>query len=294
VSELEAGLDDAGDATVVWTEGQGINSALDAAARPAATAVWSPPGAISTPGGFNNSSRLAVDPDGDAFVVWPFIAGVGSGRPIRFAAYDAAGPALRSLSIPGAGTAGEPVAFSVAPLDAISAVVATTWSFGDGGSAGTAAATHAYGSPGTYAVTVTAVDAAGNTSSASGQVTVSAAATVKSSPPPPGPTPPRTLRVKVSCPKSARSDGCRFAVQAVDAKPRRAKGKGGKTHLVASKPESAVARIKLAAGRSALLTLVPKAKYAAKLAAAAKVLVRESKTVGGGTETDYRLLKLLR
>jgi hypothetical protein len=288
--EQDVGLDAAGDATVAWTEGVGKNSTIDAATRHAAAGTWDAPVAFPTPGGFNDGTRLAVDQDGDALVVWEFTDSGGTEHRIRSAAYDAVGPALRSLSIPGAGTAAQPLSFSVAPLDAISPVVATTWSFGDGGSAATAAATHAYSSPGAYTVTVTAVDAAGNTSSASGQVIVAAAAPV----PLPARPKPRKVQVRLNCPKGAGRSGCRIAVQAVDARPRQVKGKGGKSHLVAPKPESAVARAKVAAGRSTLLTLVAKARYATKLGRAAKILVRESTTVGGKTHTSYRQLKVVR
>jgi parallel beta helix pectate lyase-like protein len=117
-------------------------------------------------------------------------------------------------------------------------------------------------------------------------------------PPPPGPAPAAPAesapRVRVNCPKTARPGGCHFALQAVSAKPRRVKGKGGSTHLVAPKPESAVAQIKLAAGKSALLTLAPKAKYATQLEAATAILVRESTTVGGKTTTTYPRLKVVR
>jgi hypothetical protein len=293
-AEEAVGIDAAGDATVVWTEGPGIDSVVDAARRPAATGAWGTPVPFANPGtGFNDRSEVAVDPDGDALVVWEFIDAAGTVHATRSAAFDAVGPALRSLGIPGSGTVGEPLAFSVAPLDAISPVVATTWSFGDGGSAAGAGADHTYSAPGTYAVTVTAVDAAGNTSSASGQVTIAPA---KPPPPPPaGGASPRKLQVKVACPKSAKPGGCKFALQVVSAKPRRvkAKGKGGKAKTIAPTPESAVARVKVGAGKSALLTLVPKPRYAQRLAGATKVLVRESKTLGGRTETGYHFLKLL-
>jgi PKD domain len=285
--EQEVDLGAAGEATVTWTEGLGKNSAIDAATRPAPTAAWSAPVAISTPGGFNTGARLAVDPDGDAFVVWPFVDNGATERPIRSAAYDAAGPVLGSLLVPTAGTAGRPLSFSVAPLDAISPVVATTWSFGDGGSAATAAATHTYSSPGTYAVTVTAVDAAGNTSSAGGQVTVGAA---ESPPRPATPSKPRKLQVKVSCPKSARPDGCKFALQVVSAKPRRlkAKGKGRHAKTIKSTPESALVTAKVAAGKGALVTLTPKAKFATKLDTASTLLVRQVEAVKGTKTTSYR------
>jgi hypothetical protein len=58
-------------------------------------------------------------------------------------------------------------------------------------------------------------------------------------------------------------------------------------------PESAVAKVKLNAGHSVLVTLKPKPKFAARLAAATKLLVREVETVKGGTHTTYRRLKVV-
>jgi hypothetical protein len=98
----------------------------------------------------------------------------------------------------------------------------------------------------------------------------------------------RRLRVRVSCPKGAKPGGCKFALQAVSGKPKRVKG-----HLRKPMPESAVARTKLAPGRHAILTLKPKPKFAAKLEAAKKILVREVETAKGRTHTGYRRLRLL-
>jgi hypothetical protein len=115
-----------------------------------------------------------------------------------------------------------------------------------------------------------------------------------SPPPAPAPVPSSTgPRVRVSCPKSAKPGGCRFAVQAVSAKPRLEKGKGGRRHLVPPQPESAIARVKLGAGKAVLVTLAPKPKYATKLAAAHQILVREVETIGGATDTSYPRLKVV-
>ncbi|OJU84461.1 MAG: hypothetical protein BGO11_09865 [Solirubrobacterales bacterium 70-9] len=110
-----------------------------------------------------------------------------------------------------------------------------------------------------------------------------------STPPPPTKASPIGPRVRVSCPKSAKPGGCHFAVQAVSAKPR-PQGKGGHARAEAPQPESAVARVKLGPGGSALLTLTPKPKYAARLLAARRVLVREVATIGGVGHTTYRRL----
>jgi hypothetical protein len=118
------------------------------------------------------------------------------------------------------------------------------------------------------------------------------------SPPPPGPSPAapaRKLQVKLSCPKSAKPGGCKFALQIVSAKPRRVrpKGKGGHVRTIKPTPESAVATVKLGAGTSALLVLTPKPKYAAKLGAARKLLVREVEAVKGKRTISYRRLKVV-
>jgi hypothetical protein len=85
--------------------------------------------------------------------------------------YDGAPPALGAVTIPSSAPLGVPVAFAASPQDVWSAA-ATVWSFGDGGTATGATATHAYARDGTYTATVTAVDALGNAVSQSGTVQV--------------------------------------------------------------------------------------------------------------------------
>ncbi|MFT3863781.1 MAG: choice-of-anchor Q domain-containing protein [Solirubrobacterales bacterium] len=100
-------------------------------------------------------------------------------------------------------------------------------------------------------------------------------------------------RVKVRCPKRAGHGGCRFLLRAVSAKPRRTKGRGGHVRLIRPKPESAAVRIRLKAGRSTILTLTPKPRFAAKLDRARQILVREVETIGDATHTTYRRLKVI-
>jgi len=115
--------------------------------------------------------------------------------------------------------------------------------------------------------------------------------------PPPPPLPPASppsaaasgeLRVRVKCPPRAGVGGCKLALQAVSGKPVLGKSKKGK----ARKPhaESAVAKLHLAASHTALVTLKPKPKFAARLAGARQVLVRETETIKGATRTSYRKL----
>jgi hypothetical protein len=110
----------------------------------------------------------------------------------------------------------------------------------------------------------------------------------------PASTAPRKPRVRVSCPKSAKPGGCRFALQVVSAKPHRSKGKGHRGRARKPVAESKVARARLAPGHHALLTLTPKPKFAARLGRAKKLLVREVETVRGETHTSYRRLKVAR
>jgi YVTN family beta-propeller protein len=192
------------------------------------------------------------------------------------------------------GAAGAKVAFDAsASTDPDGRIASYTWSFGDGRSASGPTVSHAYASSGTYTVTLSVDDGegcpgfafTGQTASCNGGSVASTAATVKVTAKP---------RVRISCPKSAKPGGCRFALQVVSAKPHRSRGKGKRGR--ASKPiaESKVARAKLAPGHHALLTLTPKPKFAAKLERAKKLLVREVETVGGKSRTSYRRLKVAR
>jgi PKD domain len=92
----------------------------------------------------------------------------------RVAVFDAAAPVINGLSVPGSGTVGQALAFSVSPVDAWSPLGATAWNFGDGGIATGNTASHAFSAPGSPQITVSAGDSLGNSSEASGSVAVSA------------------------------------------------------------------------------------------------------------------------
>ena len=114
----------------------------------------------------------AVDGQGNAVAAWRSASG---GR-VQAAGFDAAGPQLRDLSVPEAGTVGSPLSFAVAPLDVWSAVASTRWDFGDGTSADGKSPSHSYAAPGSYVVTVTSTDSPlGNVSSEKRTVVVTAA-----------------------------------------------------------------------------------------------------------------------
>lgn len=113
---------------------------------------------------------VAVDAQGDG--VFGFDAIDGAETLASASLLDAAGPLLAGLSIPATATAGRPVAFSVAPLDQLSGLGSTTWSFGDASTASGASVTHTFANPGTYTVAVTAADTLGNATTQTGAITV--------------------------------------------------------------------------------------------------------------------------
>jgi YVTN family beta-propeller protein len=189
-----------------------------------------------------------------------------------------------------------------ASRDSDGRIASYTWSFGDGqtGSGGPST-THAYAAPGTYTVSLTLTDDEGCSTALlfTGQTalcngTAEATATrIVSVPALTVPAAPATKqpRVRVRCPRSAKPGGCTFKLQVVARKPRR--GKGEKARGRSSQPESALATVELKAGQARLVTLKSKPKFAAKLAAAKQVLVRETETIKGKTRTIYRRLKVV-
>ncbi len=176
-------VDPGGDAVAVWHIYASGDEFIQGAARPAGGA-WSEPVELSEKES-TEEIGVAVDPEGNAVAVWE--RDDGSNYRVQAAGYDAAGPQLRSLSIPASGTAGVPLSFSVSPFDVWSTLGATSWSFGDG-DVGAAAASHTYAAPGTYQVTLTAADALGNSTSATGTVAIAPAPATDTTPPTPTPS----------------------------------------------------------------------------------------------------------
>jgi hypothetical protein len=120
----------------------------------------------------------ALTAGGDGFAAF---RGAASGAP-EAALLDTSKLTFYSLSSPASGVAGEPVAFSVAPVDSIPSAISTTWSFGDATSASGASVTHTFAEPGTYSVFVTSTDASGNSATATGKIVISSGP--QSAPPP--------------------------------------------------------------------------------------------------------------
>jgi hypothetical protein len=158
-------VDAAGDSVVVWERSNGTSQLIQAAVRPAGAASWGAPADLSAVGQDGHDARVGVDAFGDATAIWN--RSDGSNQIAQAAGYDAAGPQLRSLVIPGSGNAFAPIAFSVTPVDVWSPVASVGWSFGDGGASATGASvSHTFTRTGVFPVAVSATDSLGNGSSA--------------------------------------------------------------------------------------------------------------------------------
>ena len=80
--------------------------------------------------------------------------------------------------------------------------------------------------------------------------------------------------VRVRCPKRAKPKGCRFKLVAVTKKRR-------------GKAMTPVARASAKAGASKVVSLRPKPRFAARLAGAGRILVRERVTIDGSVEKRF-------
>ena len=108
------------------------------------------------PAGTSFLGDLAADGQGDALTAWRDDNG------IQTAAFDATGPRFTAFTLPVGGSAGAALPFTAAAEDNWSGPPTITWSFGDGGTATGASVFHTYASGGSYVVTASAADGAGN------------------------------------------------------------------------------------------------------------------------------------
>jgi hypothetical protein len=171
-SNPQIAIDSGGEVLAVWWGVDEGNTVVESSERPTPSGNWQTPIALPGTASYTASPHLAEDGQGNAVIAWQANGSSGEGV-IQAAGYDAAGPQLRGLSIPNSALVGQPVSFSVSPLDVWSAFGATDWSFGDGASAIGASATHSYAKAGVYEVRLTSADVLGNTTSATGLITVS-------------------------------------------------------------------------------------------------------------------------
>jgi YVTN family beta-propeller protein len=181
---------------------------------------------------------------------------------------------------------GVPVSLDAsASKDPDGSIAAFSWNFGDGQSANltTPTARHTYAKAGSYQASLTPTDNegcsgslifTGQTDSCTGLSLPVATATVKVAYP----------GVRVHCPKNSKPKGCVFRLQVVAKRPQKGKK---------AKPESAIAKAKVKAGRSAIVSLKPTKAFQTKLATVSSVLVKETVLVGHSTKARVAKLKIV-
>jgi hypothetical protein len=166
----QVAMDESGDVVAVFRRFNGTNFRVQAASRPVG-AGFSTPVNLSAAGQDAELPQVGIDEEGDAVAVWRRTN--GTNIIVQAAGFDAVAPQLRNLSVPGSGSTGTPVSFSVSPFD-VWGPVSTNWTFGDGASATGRSVSHTYCSGGTRQVRVTATDAAGNATSATRSISIAA------------------------------------------------------------------------------------------------------------------------
>jgi hypothetical protein len=166
--EAHVAVDSHGDALAVWERSNGSRMVIQGAARPAG-GPWQPAADLSGGGG-SQEPNVALGSHGAA-AVW--LSWNGSEEIAMGATDESTPPLLQSLSIPTTGSEGQPVAFSVSPLDPWSALGPTKWSFGDGSTTTGTSVTHTYAATGAYEVVVQSENVLGNNVSTSGTITIS-------------------------------------------------------------------------------------------------------------------------
>lgn len=125
------------------------------------------------------SEGLEVATDGKGNGVLVGVSNSADAAPLVHVPFDGAAPVLSDLAMPAAGQMGTPVSFPKTAFD-VWGPVKLNWAYGDGASGD--GGDHAYANAGQFTASVTATDAAGNSSTKSGAVAIAA-------PPAPGPTP---------------------------------------------------------------------------------------------------------
>jgi hypothetical protein len=165
-------IDRHGRTVATWGElvSMGVQETV-ASARMPPSSLFTGHKVISDPTQYTGPSGISTDADGNTLVA---LYVTDTPREARVAAFDAAGPLLSGLSVPG-GLAGIPLPFSLTAVDAWSAPTTTHWEFGDGSGADGDSVTHAYAAGGGFGVMATVADSLGNTTEAGGTATIAPA-----------------------------------------------------------------------------------------------------------------------
>ncbi|MGI9539630.1 MAG: PKD domain-containing protein [Miltoncostaeaceae bacterium] len=194
----QVAFDASGEAVAVWERSDGSDTRIQSARFKGGT--WVSGGELSSAGGDAARAQVAVDADGNAIAVWERSDGVNT--IVQRSFLDGVAPAITAVSIPGSADVGQSVPMSIAAEDRFG-LGSTTWDFGDGtsldnGGAATLSTQHAYGSPGTYTVTVTQRDSSGEPAVRTGKVVVTGTGSSVSPNASPGaaPTPQQAARLR--------------------------------------------------------------------------------------------------
>ena len=203
-----------GAATLVWQAfDSGDQGTVLHASRRAPSGSFGPGEPVTLDREYYDAERpdLAVDAAGDVTVVYASNDALAPEphRSVGSVVLDVAGPQLL-WAASGPGTAGSAVPLAVSTTD-WSEPVSVAWSFGDGTSGSGPSTSHVYAAAGTYAVSVTATDAVGNSSTATRQVSVGAAAPAKDT------TAPVLSRAKLKPKQLPTGKGARLKVTSTEA-----------------------------------------------------------------------------
>jgi hypothetical protein len=188
-----------GNVTAIWARFNDSTLLAQATHHVAGSTSWSPPVDLSVGWPITAIPAAGIDPQGHVTMVWSSDEAPPSGAGSIF---DPVAPTLKNVVAPATATVGQPVALSVNGSDAWSAVT-VSWDFGDGQSGSGAAVNHTYNSPGERTLTITGVDAAGNTAQTSRTITVDPASVPTPPGPGPGPDPGPSPRVPPPTPPKA-------------------------------------------------------------------------------------------
>lgn len=241
--------DAAGNATIAWSAGGGIESA-----RRLASGGFEPKQTISSVAhpGFGSPVVTMTDA-GDSLAVWS-----SNANHLALAVDDRTPPTL-SPTVPASAQAGASVAMSATASDLWSGV-SVKWDFGDGATGSGPSVSHAYATAGPKTVEITATDGAGNTTTTTRTIAVA------SSPSPPGggPSPQRQVALKLKVPKQSWAAIQRTGAVKVKCKLDVAGSCAGKAKLK-GKAASRRGSVKAVAKRFAVLKLKLTAKTLAAI-----------------------------
>ena len=161
-----------GDVVIAWStfDPQFMQNVVRAAVRPAGAAGFGVPKIVSDTKNYGSNPQIALDEQGDAVLAYP--RGATQQQGVDIAVFDASAPQA-TLTGPSKVQVKSRATFRASVTDAFSPLT-TNWSFGDGGSGTGSSVTHTFTRTGRFTVKLTATDTAGNATSKSLTVTVSA------------------------------------------------------------------------------------------------------------------------